>query len=91
MGLSMLTTAIAGHGSISPVDSVGPPEIGRILAVTDARGMSREGVVIPLGTVEGGRVRFNARKKVEITAPSAGFDEWLKVLPELLRRLDQPV
>lgn len=72
------------------MDSVGPAEINRILAVTDSMNLHREQVVIPLGTCPGGRVRFNARKKVEITAPADGFDEWLKALPAALHKLDHP-
>ena len=69
------------------MDSVGPAEINRILAVTDALGIQREAVVVPLGTAKGGRVRFNARRKIEITATSDGFDEWLQALPAALRAM----
>jgi len=72
------------------VESVGPAEINRILVVMDSIGVSREHVVVPLGTKPGGLVRFNARKKIEITAPESGFDDWLKALPQAIHRLDHP-
>ena len=72
------------------MESVGPAEINRILAVIDSIGVSREHVVVPRGTRPCGQVRFNARKKIEITAPASGFDDWLKTLPQAIHALDHP-
>ena len=70
------------------MDSVGPPEIMRILAVTDALGLHREAVAVPLWTEKGGKVELKG-SKLRITAPSdQDFDAWLARLPELLRSLD---
>ncbi len=70
------------------MDSVGPPEIMRILAVTDGLGLHREGVMVPLWTEKGGKLEVRGGK-LRITAPSDGdFDPWLAALPERLRALD---
>lgn len=70
------------------MDSVGPPQIMRILAVTDALGLHREGVMVPLWTEKGGKAEVRGAK-VRITAPSdLDFDAWLAGLPDLLRALD---
>jgi hypothetical protein len=70
------------------MDSVGPPEIMRILGVTDALGLHREAVAVPLWTKGKGELRVRG-SKVEITAPAEGdFEAWLKALPDLLRSAD---
>ncbi len=70
------------------MDSVGPPEIMRILAVTDALGLHREGVMVPLWTEKGGKLEVRGGK-LRITAPADGdFEAWLSSLPDLLRALD---
>lgn len=70
------------------MDSVGPPEIMRILAVTDALGFHREAVSIPLWTKAQGEIRVRG-SRLEITAPAEGdFDAWLRSLPETLRSMD---
>ena len=70
------------------MDSVGPPEIMRILAVTDALGLHREAVSIPLWTKGKGEIRVRGAK-LEITAPAEGdFDAWLTALPDTLRSTD---
>jgi hypothetical protein len=70
------------------MDAVGPPEINRILAVTDALGFHREAVAIPLWTKGKGEIRVRGAK-LEITAPAEGeFEAWLKALPDALRLMD---
>jgi hypothetical protein len=67
------------------LDSVGVNEINRVLEVTDALGIHREQVVIPLGTGRG-RVRKLPSGKIEITVDAeTPLDEWLRGLPELIR------
>ena len=69
-------------------DAVGPPEIMRILAVTDAMGFHREAVAIPLWTKGQGEYRVRGQK-LEITAPAEGsFDAWLTALPATLGAMD---
>jgi hypothetical protein len=62
----------------------GPKEIMRILAVTDALGLHREAVVIPLYNSGTGGLRLRGAK-LEITAPGDGFEAWLAALPDALR------
>ena len=69
------------------LEAVTMKEIEKIFAVTDAMGIHREALVIPLGTQSPGRVRKLPSGKIEITVDAqAPFDEWLKSLPELIRR-----
>ena len=66
----------------------GPPEIMRILAVTDALGFHREAMAIPLWTKGKGEYRVRGQK-LEITAPAEGdFEAWLAALPSTLRAMD---
>ena len=66
------------------LDAVGMDEITKIFAVTDALGIHRESVVIPLGTAKG-RVRKLLSGKLEITVDAeTPIDEWLKGLPALI-------
>ena len=59
-------------------------EINKIFAVTDAMGIHREGVVIPLGTGKG-RVRKLLNGKLEIVVDAeTPIDEWLENLPALI-------
>ena len=68
------------------LESVTMKEIEKIFAVTDAMGIHREQLVIPLGPVSPGRVRKLPSGKIEITVDAEGpLDEWLKRLPELIR------
>ena len=70
------------------MDSVGPPEIMRILAVADALGIHREAVAVPLWTKGKGEIRLRG-SKLEITAPAEGdFESWLAALPAQLRSMD---
>jgi len=71
-----------------PMDAVGPPEIMRILTVTDALGLHREAVTVPLWTKGAGELRVRGAR-LEITAPAQGdFEAWLRALPEAIRALD---
>ena len=67
------------------LEAVGMNEITKIFAVTDAMGIHREGVVIPLGTGTG-RVRKLINGKLEIIVDAeTPLDEWLTGLPELIQ------
>jgi len=60
-------------------------EIEAIFAVTDAMGIHRESLVIPLGPASPGRVRRTPAGKIEITVDAeVPFEAWLKRLPELV-------
>lgn len=60
-------------------------EIDAIFEITDALGIHREHLVIPLGTASPGKVRRMPSGKFEITVESdRPFDEWLKELPALI-------
>lgn len=61
-------------------------EIEAIFAVTDALGISREALVIPLAPGRPGRVRKLPSGKVEIVVDAeTPLAEWLRGLPDLLR------
>ena len=61
-------------------------EIDAIFAVTDALGIHREALVIPLGPAAPGRVRRLASGKLEITVEAERpLEEWLKELPSLIK------
>jgi hypothetical protein len=67
------------------LDAVGMNEINQIFAITDAMGIHRESLVIPLGTGTG-RVRRTPAGKIEIVVDGeAPFEEWLRGLPEMIR------
>lgn len=67
------------------LDAVGMAEINKIFAVTDALGIHREALVIPLGTGKG-RVRKLPSGKLEIVVDAqTPIDEWLEGLPALIR------
>jgi len=71
------------------MDSVGPPEIMRILAVTDALGFHREAVVVPLWTKAKGEILIVRGQKLQISAPAEGdFEAWLAALPSTLKSMD---
>ena len=61
-------------------------EIERIFAVTDAMGIHREHVVIPLRPRRPGRVRRlpNGRYEIAVDAERA-FDEWVASLADAIR------
>lgn len=67
------------------LDGVTMKEIDAIFAVTDALGIHREKLVIPLGPAEPGRVRRLPGGKIEITVDAATpIEEWVKGLPALI-------
>ncbi|MBI2158409.1 MAG: hypothetical protein HYV94_01865 [Candidatus Rokubacteria bacterium] len=60
-------------------------EIDAIFAVTDALGVHREQLVIPLGPGSPGRVRTLPNGKLEITVDAARpIEEWVRELPALI-------
>lgn len=60
-------------------------EIDAIFAVTDALGIHREMLVIPLGPASPGRVRRLPNGKLEITVDEkVPIEEWVKELPGLI-------
>jgi hypothetical protein len=66
------------------LEAVGMTEINKIFAVTDAMGVHREQIVIPLGTGKG-RVRRLPSGKIEIVVDAeTPIDEWLVGLPDLI-------
>lgn len=72
------------------LDAVGMNEINKVFAVTDALGIHREKVVIPLGTGKG-RVRRLLNGKLEIVVDAeTPIDEWLRGLPDLIRAVESP-
>ncbi|MGA2410077.1 MAG: hypothetical protein ABSG46_06775 [Candidatus Binataceae bacterium] len=63
-------------------------EIERIFTVTDALGISREALVIPLRTEARGRLGIAKGGKLEIVADrDAEFEEWLTRLEPAIRSL----
>lgn len=61
----------------------------QILAVTDALGIHRESVAVPLAARGAGGLRLTPGGRLEIVAPAdTDFDAWLRALPERLRTLD---
>ena len=67
------------------LDVVSMKEIDAIFEVTDALGIHREQLVIPLGPASPGRVRRLLSGKYEITVEAERpLDEWLKELPALI-------
>ena len=60
-------------------------EIDAIFTVTDALGVHREKLVIPLGPASPGRVRKLPNGKFEITVDAnRPIEEWVKELPALI-------
>lgn len=67
------------------LDVVTMKEIDAIFAVTDALGISREALVIPLGPAVPGRVRRLPNGKYEITVDAQmPVEEWVRRLPDLI-------
>ena len=67
------------------LDAVTMREIDAIFAVTDALGIHREMLVIPLGPASPGRVRRLPSGKLEITVEAhRPIEEWVKELPALI-------
>jgi hypothetical protein len=72
------------------LDAVGMNEINRIFEITDALGIHRERLVIPLGTGKG-RVRVMPGGKLEITVDAeVPFEEWIQGLAPLIRAAQAP-
>jgi hypothetical protein len=68
------------------LNAVGLTEIERIFAVTDALGISREALVIPLRTGHPGSIRKLGGGKLEIVVErDADFDQWLSRLEGEIR------
>jgi len=60
-------------------------EIEAIFSVTDAMGIHRESLVIPLAPAASGRVRRTPAGKLEITVDAnRPIDEWVTELPRLI-------
>jgi hypothetical protein len=60
-------------------------EIDAIFEVTDALGVHREALVIPLGPASPGRVRRMPSGKLEIVVDAERpIEEWVKELPGLI-------
>lgn len=65
-------------------------QISKILEVTDALGLNREGVEIPLSTGMPGLVRRLSNGKLEIIVDAEQpFDQWLTVLPEKIKQVQR--
>jgi len=63
-------------------------EIERIFSITDALGISREALVIPLRTETPGRIKLMKDGKLEIVVDRDGdFEEWLTRLEPSIRSL----
>ncbi len=63
-------------------------EIERIFTITDALGISREAIVIPLRTENPGRIQLLANGKLEIVVErDADFEEWVSGLESRIRAL----
>jgi hypothetical protein len=61
--------------------------ISKILGVTDALGLNREWVEIPLSPEHPGAVRRLANGKLEIVVDAEQpFDQWLTDLPSLIQQ-----
>jgi len=67
------------------LDVVTMKEIDAIFAVTDALGVHREMLVIPLGPASPGRVRRLPTGKIEIVVDAERpIEEWVTELPKLI-------
>jgi hypothetical protein len=54
------------------------PQIEQILEILDDRGINRELIEIPLGTLDPGGVDKLKNGKIRVVVPSSGdFDEWV--------------
>jgi len=80
-------------------DWIGPKEIGRILSVTDAMGLHREAVRVPLDCEEPDRLEIVSRVLVVVAPKTGAFDAWvdglearIKAVPgvHLLKRSESP-
>lgn len=72
------------------LDVVSFQQISKILEVTDALGLNREWVEIPLSPESPGVVRRLANGKLEIIVDAEQpFDQWLTVLPTHIQQAQQ--
>jgi hypothetical protein len=68
-----------------PLEVVTMKEIDAIFAVTDALGIHRETLVIPLGPASPGRVRKLPSGKLEIVVDALQpIEQWVRELPKLI-------
>jgi hypothetical protein len=74
---------------VKPPTPLGPQLMRRILGVTDALGIHRESVRVPLLPRGAGALRITETDMLEIVAPAEGdLESWVVELPEKLRELD---
>ena len=67
------------------LEVVSMKEIDAIFEITDALGVHRESLVIPLGPATPGKVRKLPNGKLEITVDAeTPIEEWVKGLPALI-------
>ena len=72
------------------LDAVSFQQISKILEVTDALGLNREWVEIPLSPESPGVVRRLANGTLEIIVDAEQpFDQWLTVLPTHIQQAQQ--
>jgi hypothetical protein len=73
---------------MSVVKALTLKEIERIFEITDALGISREALVIPLRTESPGRLTLAKNGKLEIVVDrDTEFEEWLKRFGPAIREL----
>lgn len=71
-----------------PLQMVSFQQISRILEVTDALGLNREWVEIPLSPESPGVVRRLQNGKLEIIVDAEQpFDQWLNALPRHIQQI----
>lgn len=71
-----------------PLQMVSFQQISRILEVTDALGLNREWVEIPLSPESPGVVRRLQNGKLEIIVDAQQpFDQWLNALPRHIQQI----
>ena len=67
---------------------IGMEDMGLIFEVTDAMGIDRENISVPLGKEDPGAVRMLPGGEIEIVVPeSASAEEWAATLREELEKL----
>ncbi len=72
--------------NLNMLEVVTMKEIDAIFAVTDALGIHREMLVIPLGPASPGRVRRLPSGKLEIVVDAERpIEQWVEELPRLIR------
>jgi hypothetical protein len=64
---------------------IGPREIARVLEVTDALGLHREGVRVPLDTADPAVVEVQAGKLVVIAPAVGDFEAFIAGLASVIR------